>query len=316
MSRRSLFTNITPLPANVSREAAVAWLHNHREMIELNPLVIRHGRCEPHETAPPDEHDCHWYEMTDTISYLGLMKGEVTYKGAFHNLPNGLQTHVYAPAGLDMREKWTVCGNMPGEPRAPTEIGVEAPRDGLYIREDVDMRCNFLLTGFVKKNMNKAHKVLVDTIVRKAAANEPNITNEEDQKGELGQNRMPGNAQELPVTEIPKELAACQCPDAHLPSCAMYAEEQHGRFSSDALTGAPTLLRTERIPYESFEHVDPIPTGDHDPELFSGKFHPVSHYNLLLGNADAVANAPPVPQGKLSRITAELPADPTSSATG
>jgi hypothetical protein len=174
---RSLITSITPLSSGTSRAAAVAFLHDHVRMIRLNPLVIRLQKTTPPPDASADEYDCAWYEITDEISYLpgGLYKGEVTYKACFNNLPNGIQTHTFAPAGLDLRGKWIVGGNEPGEPREKLELGSDAPREGLYAREDVDMRCNFLLTGFVKKNLTKSHKVVMDKLAS---------LGQEDQHGE------------------------------------------------------------------------------------------------------------------------------------
>lgn len=171
MGKKTVFTNITPLPPQVSREVAIAMLHNHDEMIELNPLVIEHHAIKTPRDAPADEFlDCAWHEMTDRIQYLpgGLVTGKVSYKGCFHDLPNGLQTHIYAPMGLDIREKWTVAGTLPGEPDEPQELGLNAPRRGLYLREDGEMKCNFLMTGFVRKNLNESHKVLVERILAKA----------------------------------------------------------------------------------------------------------------------------------------------------
>ncbi|RAQ54291.1 hypothetical protein AFGD_005647 [Aspergillus flavus] len=171
MYRRSVFTNITPLPSYITRETVVEALHNHAEMIELNPLVIRHQPCRPPSFSPADEFHCTWYEMTDRISYLpgGLVQGNVSYAGCFYDLPRGLQTHVYAPTGLDIREKWSVCGNMPGEPREPVELGIpDAPREGLYLREDVNMRSQIWATAFVKRTLKRAHAVLVDRLVIKA----------------------------------------------------------------------------------------------------------------------------------------------------
>ena len=96
------------------------------------------------------------------------MKGKISYKGCFHDLPNGLQTHIYAPLGLDIREKWTIGGTLPGEPAQPRELGVNLPTQGLYLREDGDMRCNMLMSGFVRKNLDNSHKVLVERILKKA----------------------------------------------------------------------------------------------------------------------------------------------------
>ncbi|PGH14376.1 hypothetical protein AJ80_05966 [Polytolypa hystricis UAMH7299] len=171
MSKRSIFTTVTPIPSYVTRDMVVEMLHNHTEMIELNPLVIKHSLCKPPPNATSDEYHCVWYELTDKIQYLpgGMLSGNVSYKACFYDLPRGLQTHVYAPAGLDIKEKWSVCGNMPGEPRETVELGLkDAPRDGLYLREDVDMTCNILMMGFVKKTLKKAHGVLIDRLVAKA----------------------------------------------------------------------------------------------------------------------------------------------------
>lgn len=171
MSRRSLYTIVTPLPPTISRETAVAVLHNHTEMIELNPLVINHVKCKPPPTAPADEFHCIWYELTDKITYLPGVKGTVNYKACFHDLPRSIQTHVYAPAGLEIKEKWSIGGNEPHEEREVIEIGMAGlgvPRDGLYLREDVDMKCNLFLTNFVKKTLRRAHEVLVERLVIKA----------------------------------------------------------------------------------------------------------------------------------------------------
>jgi hypothetical protein len=150
----------------------VEMLHDHTEMIQLNPLVIKHSRCKPPPSATADEYYCAWYELTDKVQYLpgGILSGKVSYKACFHDLPRGLQTHVYAPAGLETKGKWLICGNMPGEPREPVELGLtDAPREGLYLREDVDMTCNILLTSFVKKNLNRCHRVLVERLLAKAS---------------------------------------------------------------------------------------------------------------------------------------------------
>lgn len=171
MGKKTLFTNITPLPSSVSREVAVAMLHNHDEMIELNPMVVEHHPIKTPRDAPADEFlDCAWQELTDKVNYLpgGLVKGKVSYKACFFDMPNGLQTHIYAPTGLDIREKWSIEGTLPNEPRAPRELGSTAPATGLYLKEECEMRCNRLLNSFVRKNLDEAHKTLVERIMRKA----------------------------------------------------------------------------------------------------------------------------------------------------
>ncbi|EEH22809.1 hypothetical protein PABG_05020 [Paracoccidioides brasiliensis Pb03] len=171
MFKRVVFTTVTPLPPHIPRDIVISTLHAHSEIIELNPLVVSHKRCKAPPNAPPDEFHCIWYELTDNIQYLpgGIIKGNITYKACFHDLPRGLQTHIYAPTGLDIRNRWSVNGNMPGEPREPVELGLpNVPREGLYLREDVDMRCNIFAAGFVRKTLKEAHAVLVERLVVKA----------------------------------------------------------------------------------------------------------------------------------------------------
>ncbi|CAI4210660.1 unnamed protein product [Parascedosporium putredinis] len=166
MSKRTVFTTITPLPAGITREIAVAFLQDHLRMIDLNPLVIARHPISCPANAPPDEHHCSWYSLTDSISYLpgGKVTGQVSYTAAFNNVSRGVQTHVYAPMGLNIRETWTVGGTLPGEPSEPVELGLGAPQTGLYVREDVDMRCNVLMASFVKKTLKKAHSSLVEAV--------------------------------------------------------------------------------------------------------------------------------------------------------
>ncbi|EED13662.1 hypothetical protein TSTA_099150 [Talaromyces stipitatus ATCC 10500] len=173
MNRRSQITHITPLPSYVSRDAVLELLHDHSVMITLNPLVTHHGRTTPPPHALPDEHFSAWYEITDKIEYIpGTgFTGSVTYTACMHDLPTGLQTHIHAPAGLEIRGKWQLLGWLPGEQRLAPEIGIEQydiPKEGLYLREDCDLRCNFFLTHFVKKNLYKSHELFVKRLLEMA----------------------------------------------------------------------------------------------------------------------------------------------------
>jgi hypothetical protein len=102
MSKRTVFTTITPLPPGITRQIVLDFLHDHLEMIDLNPLVKERHPIPTPPHAEPDEVTCRWFSLTDKISYLPGVNGDVTYTCAFNDLPNGLQTHCYAPAGLGM----------------------------------------------------------------------------------------------------------------------------------------------------------------------------------------------------------------------
>ncbi|ELR07943.1 hypothetical protein GMDG_02802 [Pseudogymnoascus destructans 20631-21] len=179
MSKRSVFTTITPLPPSVTRQHVLDTFHNHVEMIDLNPLVEERHRIKPPPKATPEEFHCIWYEVTDRVQYLpgGVYSGKVSYPVCFHDLPNGIQTHCYAPMGLQIKGKWSLGGSLPGEPREPVEMGLNVPMVGLYVREDVDMKCNIMLTNFVKKTFKKSHAELVARLSVKAQLQEAAATN-------------------------------------------------------------------------------------------------------------------------------------------
>ncbi|MCJ1244554.1 hypothetical protein MMC30_001752 [Trapelia coarctata] len=174
MSKRTLFTTITPLPPGITRASVLSTLHDHVEMIDLQPLVEERHPIKPPSSATAEEFHAQWYSLTDKVSYLpgGLYSGRVSYNVCFHNLPLGMQSHVYAPLGLSIKNKWTLGGSLPGEMRESVEMGLGVPREGLWLREDVDMRCNILMTAFVRKTLKKAHHTLVARLVEKAHLNE------------------------------------------------------------------------------------------------------------------------------------------------
>jgi hypothetical protein len=175
MRKREAYTQITPIPSNVPRQLALDILHSHSEIITLNPLVLSHHPIKAPRDAISDEYYSTWYEITERVQYLpGLGKmgsGKISFKGCFHDTTWGLQTHMYAPMGIDLQSKWRIAGNQPDEPpdlegREPRSAG--APANGLYLREDVEIQCNLTLISFVKNQLKAASKVLVDRLIKKA----------------------------------------------------------------------------------------------------------------------------------------------------
>jgi len=170
--KKTTYTNITPIPSFIPRQLAIDILHSHSEIIELNPLVLGFEAIKAPRDAPADEFYATWYEITERIQYVpGIGKlgsGVIKFKGCFHDMPWGLQTHTYAPAGVDLRNSWRVAGNQPGEPPETRELGLGAPPEGLYLREDIEIKCNVTMVSFVKKELKAASKVLVDRLIKKA----------------------------------------------------------------------------------------------------------------------------------------------------
>jgi hypothetical protein len=165
---KTVYTKITPLPANIPRQLALELLHSHEEVIQLNPLVTGVRSIEAPRNASTDEYYSSWYEISQIITWGLGIKSKYSFKGVFHDQPWGLQTHVYAPLGVDMRNKYRIGGNQPGEPREARELGVDTPVDGLYLREDVEITCNVAMMGIVKKEAKEATGIMINRLTRKA----------------------------------------------------------------------------------------------------------------------------------------------------
>lgn len=66
MSKTSVFTTVTPLPAGITRQSVLDTYRNHIEMIELNPLVVERFKCKPPTYAPAEEFYSTWYTIKGT----------------------------------------------------------------------------------------------------------------------------------------------------------------------------------------------------------------------------------------------------------
>ncbi|EFX05949.1 hypothetical protein CMQ_4018 [Grosmannia clavigera kw1407] len=176
LKKKELVTIITPIPGFIPRQLAIDILHSHSEVITLNPLVLEHKPIKAPRDSASDEYYSTWYEIIERIQYvpgLGRMgSGKIAFKGCFHNMPWGLQAHIYAPMSTDLRYKYRIAGNQPGiEPPETMEMGLAslgAPTDGLYLREDVEVKCSIAVMSFVKSQLKAASKKMVERIIKKA----------------------------------------------------------------------------------------------------------------------------------------------------
>ncbi|KAL1961181.1 hypothetical protein VTO42DRAFT_3126 [Malbranchea cinnamomea] len=177
----------TPVPLTISRAALLAILHDHQEMIKLNPLVVQYQPCsrppspsrrsssssqeeagigrrtgedeENERTAGASSGEMEWYRITDEIlPYHFLPFSRVVYTAGFRDAPDGLHTRTYAPMGLRMEGRWTV---------GPREEAEEGGR--LYLTEEVRMTCSWLTRAFVQRALKKSHAVLTEKLIEKAA---------------------------------------------------------------------------------------------------------------------------------------------------
>ncbi|CAK7243586.1 MAG: hypothetical protein STHCBS139747_005112 [Sporothrix thermara] len=176
LRKKEHVTIITAIPGFIPRQLAIDILHSHSEVITLNPLVLEHKPIKAPRDAASDEYYSTWYEIIERIQYvpgIGRMgSGKLAFNACFHDMPWGLQAHIYAPMNTDLRYKYRICGNQPGiEPPETLEMGLAAlgaPSDGLYLREDVEVKCSIAVMSFVKSQLKAASKLMVQRIIKKA----------------------------------------------------------------------------------------------------------------------------------------------------
>lgn len=152
--------------------------------------------------------------------------------------------------GVDLREKWSVAGSEPGEDPEPMELGLGAPRTGLYIREDVIITCNMVMAGFIKKTIKKAHGVLIDAIASKAAGSNPSPQLSESQTQERQQQALPPLRIEnkLLTKPLPARPISWQTP----PSRALPTSQTTNTFQTGAYQTETYQTETyQSDPYEA-----------------------------------------------------------------
>ena len=74
----------------------------------MNPLVTEVKTCDPPRTAAADEFFSNWYEITEIITWGFGIKKKISFKGVFHDQPWGMQSHVFAPMGVEFRNKYRI----------------------------------------------------------------------------------------------------------------------------------------------------------------------------------------------------------------
>ncbi len=212
-------------------------------------------------------------EKTDKISYGGVASSDITYTASFHNLVNGVQTHCRAPLGVDIRERWTVNGSLPGEPLQPVELGIGAPAMGLYLREDVDLRCNVIMSGFVKKTLKKSHATLVDRLTTRAQLSSPS------QRGRMLASKMSTRsaAQYPQHHQRPSSQSSYHPPQQHpYPQQQQHHHHQPG-YSPSPPPPAGLGIHVAAAPaYQPLRHVSPEPRA-YRAQLVSNGDGPYPH---------------------------------------
>jgi hypothetical protein len=294
MRKKTTYTNITPIPSFIPRQLAIDILHSHGEVIELNPLVTGFEAVKAPRDAPSDEFYATWYEISQRIQYVpGIGKlgsGAIKFKGCFHDMPWGLQTHIYAPAGVDMRNKWQICGNQPGEPVETRELGLGAPPEGLYLREDIEIKCNMAMAGFVKKENKAASKVFVERLIKKAELLDSGVLQGMMEKGKLKTINPADRSSRIPGSPGPSPQYASMQP-YNLPMSPTRSSMQPHQPSQQQFVPPAQLLGQNNTVMElpgDYYHAQPSP----------GLLHP-----HRLSNASDGSASPNLPDARWSQAS-------------
>ena len=94
ISKTTVFTTITPLPGNITREAVISTYHNHIEMIELNPLVVERFKCRPPSNATPEEFHAIWYTIKGNSYFPRRTTSQTLVESAAKGKPPQTRFHT------------------------------------------------------------------------------------------------------------------------------------------------------------------------------------------------------------------------------
>lgn len=162
-----------------------------------------------------------------------------------------MQTRVYAPLGVNIKSRWSVGGNEPGEERKPRELGLKVPEDGLWLREDVDLKCGIGFSTFVRKKLRDSHEVLVGRMVEKAKLEEREEYNK--------------RVRESQSTTTRDSLATSMSSDSRGPP--RYSDSADAQSWAGSPPVSPPLSPPQRSPFRSLYAELPV------NEVAAGKRH-------------------------------------------
>jgi hypothetical protein len=257
LRKTEAYTVITPIPGFIPRRLAIDILHSHSEIITLNPLVLSHKAIPTPANAAADEYQSTWYEITERLQVVpGIGRvgsKQIVFNVCFQNTDWGTKSHAYAPLNIDMRIKYRVAGNQPGiePPAVNPESGGGAgggggrfhvPTDGLYLREDIEIRCNISLVSMVKSGLKAASKEMIHRFIHKAelldagalqammtADGRLKTLNPNDRSQAAGQQHQKMNGSALPAVTSPPPPSYQQQHGQYGQQPGQYGQ-QHGQY--------------------------------------------------------------------------------------
>ncbi|CAN9410752.1 unnamed protein product [Alternaria alternata] len=234
MRKKAQYVNITPSATSyIPRQLAIDFLHSHGEIIELNPLVTGH---EPINTA---RRSCRriLFNMMEAAQ-SNFEASSMTCPSACRHTLMRLQMSNCATSGRFAET--SLANHLSRKSWAQVR-----PPEGLYIREDVEIKCNMTMLKFVKKEMKAAAKVMCHDGERAA---------EDGQPSRSFSARL----------QVATTIANAALPDAHVTA---RQSQQYAQPDQNAPPVPPKqLLGTNDIVMElpgDFYHPQPSPTFLH-----------------------------------------------------
>ncbi|PHH69813.1 hypothetical protein CDD80_6471 [Ophiocordyceps camponoti-rufipedis] len=318
LRRKVAYTVVTPIPGFIPRQLALDILHAHSEVITLNPLVLSHRPVPAPRTAATDEYYSTWYEIVERIQCLPGVGGTISFVGCFHDMPWGLQTHVYAPMGIDLRNRYRIAGNQPGiePPDAHRELGLDAPADGLYLREDIEIRCNFALTSFVRAQLKAASKEMIRRFIKKAELLDAGILQAMMDRGRLQTVNPNDRSRPLPPSSLLLSTRMPSSPSPSSPGLVHHSSVHKSLPPTPAVVELPadSCQPSTPTPYRTVSAPSTVPStapDDSDDARWShGRLSPSSPVGTHRTSVGSVLSAGAQPSPGFPRLSfaAELPA--------
>jgi hypothetical protein len=181
----SRLTKRLALPPSVTREAAVALLHNHDFILRLDPEFIKYEERSGPRSDETREAGARYYTVTDVMTTLPhqIWESTVQFDAQLTNLENGVRWLIHAPLGLVQMSDWMILQVPEDDSEEERQVEQDRREEGrrrvrikpqLFMVQDGSMKCNLFLARLIKskvdENATGMNRKILEALVGDAAS--------------------------------------------------------------------------------------------------------------------------------------------------
>lgn len=154
----------TAIPPSVDHTKVIAFLHNHKALINLSPLVTSYN-----ETGSDGRQVS--YDIRERVPVLpaGLWNQEIRFSAVFENREQGLYSKLHAPMGLVSEVTYDI---LKVENESSSDVVDEEGREiesQWVMKETIDSSVNVMFKSFVDSSMVPTRRKMAKRLMVRVA---------------------------------------------------------------------------------------------------------------------------------------------------